>query len=136
GIQPLIEEMLDRYLGVHHGITVRANGLSIREDGSWKIIWRDSSPHGVEKGRALREARANDLKNPNTDHILWCGEASSDFAAALLADVVLARQNTSLEKLCRANLIPHRVFSTFDTVRDAVAEWIEEHPSIDDANEP
>ncbi|KAF8925113.1 hypothetical protein BGZ58_001123, partial [Dissophora ornata] len=42
GIQPLIEEMLNRYLGINHGITVRANGLTTREDGSWRVIWRDS----------------------------------------------------------------------------------------------
>ncbi|KAF8936310.1 hypothetical protein BGZ47_009557, partial [Haplosporangium gracile] len=42
GIQPLIEEMLDRFLGVNHGIIVRANGLTTRPDGTWRILWRDS----------------------------------------------------------------------------------------------
>ncbi|KAF9130823.1 hypothetical protein BGW39_002577, partial [Mortierella sp. 14UC] len=42
GIQPLIEELLNRYLGVDHGIIVRANGLATRPDGTWKILWRDS----------------------------------------------------------------------------------------------
>ncbi|KAG0251336.1 hypothetical protein BGZ95_006919, partial [Linnemannia exigua] len=51
GIQPLIEELLNRYLGVDHGITVRANGLTTRPDGTWKVLWRDSSPFGLEKGR-------------------------------------------------------------------------------------
>ncbi|KAF9199266.1 hypothetical protein BGZ49_010651 [Haplosporangium sp. Z 27] len=131
GIQPLIEEMLNRYLGRGHGIVVRANGLNRKDDGSWKVLWRDSSPFGVEKGRALREARANDLKKPNTDHILWCGDGSSDFPAALVSDIVLARKNTSLEKLLRANQIPHRAFTTFDTVREAVSDWIREHPKDD-----
>lgn len=126
GIQPLIEEMLDRYLGVNHKIIVRANGLTIRPDGTWRILWRDSSPYGVEKGRALREARANDLQNPKTDKILWCGDGSSDFPAALHSDIVLARQNTSLEKLCRANSIPHRSFVTFATVQEMAQEWLDQ----------
>lgn len=42
GIQPLIEEILNRHLGADHGIEVRANGLTVREDGSWKVVWRDS----------------------------------------------------------------------------------------------
>ncbi|KAF9104640.1 hypothetical protein BGX29_001533 [Mortierella sp. GBA35] len=113
GIQPLIEEMLARYLGVDHGITVRANGLTIREDG-WRIIW------------PLREARAKDLTNPSTDKILWCGDGSSDFPAALVSDLVLARQNTSLEKLCRANQIPHRAFETFETVQQTAQEWLDQ----------
>ncbi|KAF9903688.1 hypothetical protein EC991_003463 [Linnemannia zychae] len=125
GIQPLIEELLNRYLGVDHGIIVRANGLTTRPDGTWRILWRDSSPFGVEKGRALREARAKDLTNPTTDKILWCGDGSSDFPAALASDIVFARQNTSLEKLLRANLIPHQAFVTFATVLDTVQEWVE-----------
>ncbi|KAF9920439.1 hypothetical protein FBU30_009758 [Linnemannia zychae] len=129
GIQPLIEEMLNRYLGVDHGITVRANGLTIRPDGHWKVVWRDSSPFGVEKGRAMREARAQDLKNPSADKILWCGDGSSDFPAALVADIVLARENTSLEKLCRANQIPHRSFTTFETVQDVAQEWLDQQES-------
>lgn len=42
GIQPLIEEMLNRYLGVNHKVIVRANGLTTRPDGTWRILWRDS----------------------------------------------------------------------------------------------
>ncbi|KAF9359185.1 hypothetical protein BGX26_012960 [Mortierella sp. AD094] len=132
GIQPLIEEMLNRYLGHGHGIVVRANGLTMKEDGSWKVLWRDSSPFGVEKGRAMRDARANDLKKPSTDEILWCGDGSSDFPAALASDIVLARQDTTLEKLLKANQIPHKAFTTFDTVLEAVSEWIQEHPKSED----
>ncbi|KAF9417832.1 hypothetical protein BGZ76_004485, partial [Entomortierella beljakovae] len=128
GIQPLIEEMLNRYLGEGHGITVCANGLTFKEDGSWRVLWRDSSPFGVDKGRAMREARINDLKNPSTDKILWCGDGSSDFPAALASDIVLARKNTSLEKLLRANHIPHKVFTTFDTVTETAREWIQKNP--------
>ncbi|KAG9062788.1 hypothetical protein KI688_005094 [Linnemannia hyalina] len=130
GIQPLIEEMLDRYLGVNHNIIVRANGLIIRPDGTWRILWRDSSPYGVEKGRALREARANDLQNPTTDKILWCGDGSSDFPAALCSDIVLARQDTSLEKLCRANSIRHRSFVTFETVQEVTQEWLDQQQEL------
>ncbi|KAG0017928.1 hypothetical protein BGZ81_010465 [Podila clonocystis] len=122
-IQPFIEEMLDRFLGVGHGIEVRANGLTFQEDGTWKVLWRDSSPFGIEKGRALREARANDLQDP-TDCILWCGDGSSDFPAALESDIVLARQGTSLEKLCKANQIEHTVFTSFSTVQEKVEEWL------------
>ncbi|KAG0333473.1 60S ribosomal protein L8B, partial [Podila humilis] len=104
-IQPLIEEILIRYLGSDHGIEVRANGLTFDHNGSWKIQWRDSSPFGVEKGRAIREARANDLQDPS-DCIVWCGDGSSDFPAALESDIVFARQGTSLEKLCKANQAP------------------------------
>ncbi|KAF9573058.1 hypothetical protein EC968_009108 [Mortierella alpina] len=142
GIQPLIEEILNRHLGVDHGIEVRANGLTVREDGSWKVVWRDSSPFGVEKGRALREARANDLENPTLDQILWCGDGSSDFPAALVADIRLARQNTTLEKLLRANQITHRAFTTFKTVQETVEDWLREHPerllvgSLSDTSEP
>lgn len=75
---------------------------------------------------ALREARANDLQNPTTDKILWCGDGSSDFPAALSSDIVLARQNTSLEKLCRANSIPHRSFATFATVQEMAQEWLDQ----------
>ncbi|KAF9995891.1 hypothetical protein BGZ80_006335 [Entomortierella chlamydospora] len=132
GIQPLIEEMLNRYLGHGHGIVVRANGLTFQEDGSWKVLWRDTSPFGVEKGRALREARANDLKKPSTDQILWCGDGTSDFPAALASDIVLARQDTTLEKVLKANQISHRAFTTFDTVLEVVNEWIQEHPRSED----
>ncbi|KAF8939320.1 hypothetical protein BGZ47_008231, partial [Haplosporangium gracile] len=74
----------------------------------------------------LREARAKDLQNPSTDKILWCGDGSSDFPAALSSDIILARQNTSLEKLCRANSIPHRAFVTFATVQEMAQEWIDQ----------
>ncbi|KAF9194123.1 hypothetical protein BGZ51_001102 [Haplosporangium sp. Z 767] len=87
-----------------------------------------SIPYGVEKGRALREARANDLQNPSSDHILWCGDGSSDFPAALVANNVMARKNTNLEKLCRANQIPHHSFTTFERVQEVVEEWMREHP--------
>ncbi|KAF9965357.1 hypothetical protein BGZ70_004999 [Mortierella alpina] len=101
-----------------------------------------SIPFGVEKGRALREARANDLENPASDQILWCGDGSSDFPAALVADIRLARQHTTLEKLLRANQIPHRAFTTFRTVQETVEDWLREHPgrlsagSLSDTSEP
>ncbi|KAF9287233.1 hypothetical protein BGZ68_002065 [Mortierella alpina] len=142
GIQPLIQEILNRHLGADHDIEVRANGLNFRDDGSWKIVWRDSSPFGVEKGRALREARASDLVNPTSDQILWCGDGSSDFPAALVADIRLARQHTTLEKLLRANQIPHRAFTTFKTVQETVEEWLLAQPEralaglLPDASEP
>lgn len=72
---------------------------------------------------ALREARANDLQDP-TDCILWCGDGSSDFPAALESDIVLARQGTSLEKLCKANQIEHLAFTSFSTVQEKVEEWL------------
>lgn len=126
GIQPLIEEMLNRYLGYDHGIQVRANGLDTR-DGHWRLLRRDTSPYGVEKGRAIRDARERDLQNPHSDQIMWCGDANTDFPAALRANIVLARQNTSLERLLRANSIPHQVFTTFATVREAVEAWVRDH---------
>ncbi|KAF9088750.1 hypothetical protein BGX23_007128 [Mortierella sp. AD031] len=107
GIQPLIEEMLARYLGVDHGITVRANGLTIREDG-WRIIWRDSS---TSKGLDEPEHGQDSVVRRR---------------AALVSDLVLARQNTSLEKLCRANQIPHRAFETFETVQQTAQEWLDQ----------
>jgi hypothetical protein len=75
---------------------------------------------------ALREARQKDLRSPSTDKILWCGDGSSDFPAALSSDIVLARQNTLLEKLCRANQIPHRSFVTFATVQEMAQEWLDQ----------
>ncbi|KAF9196668.1 hypothetical protein BGZ50_008613 [Haplosporangium sp. Z 11] len=128
GLKPLIAGILEHHLGADHGIEIRANSLTTREDGSWRVLWRDSSPYGVEKGRALREARANDLQNPSSDHILWCGDGSSDFPAALVANNVMARKNTNLEKLCRANQIPHHSFTTFERVQEVVEEWMREHP--------
>ena len=76
----------------------------------------------------MREARANDLFYPDMDQILWCGDGSSDYPAAVEADIVFARENTSLERLCRANNIPHEVFSTFDTITKLTQDWIERHP--------
>ncbi|KAF9895822.1 hypothetical protein BX616_008753, partial [Lobosporangium transversale] len=75
----------------------------------------------------LREAKENNLWNPK-DEILWCGDGSSDFPVALMANIVLARQDTTLEKLCRANQIAHRVFTTFETVQEEVENWLLTHP--------
>ncbi|KAF9342662.1 hypothetical protein BGX34_007843, partial [Mortierella sp. NVP85] len=75
----------------------------------------------------ILEARENDLQNPQSDQILWCGDGKADFPAALRANIVMARRNTTLERLLRANSIPHQVFETFATVKDAVEAWVRDH---------
>lgn len=94
-----------------------------------------NSPFGLEKGRALREARERDLRDPSTDQILWCGDGSGDFPAALESDLVLARENTSLERLCRANNVVHTSFSTFATVQSIAEEWLQNHPGAQTSEE-
>jgi HAD superfamily phosphoserine phosphatase-like hydrolase len=90
------------------GVEIRANRL---EPGSWRCVFRDPSPDGHDKARALRAARRRGYRT------VFIGDGYSDRGPARVADLVFARRGRSLLEFCRVRSVPCEAFDTLEEVR-------------------
>jgi 2-hydroxy-3-keto-5-methylthiopentenyl-1-phosphate phosphatase len=95
------------------GLEIRANRLLTDGRAGWRCVFRDRSPFGHDKARALREARRRGR------HAVFIGDGLSDHAPAEVADEVFAKNG--LAAWCRERGIRHREMAGFDAVLASLA---------------
>eukprot|EP00842_Homolaphlyctis_polyrhiza_P001572 jgi/Hompol1/2415/HPOL_006019-RA len=118
GLVPLVRHFIDRY-ALQSGndisdIKVLANDAEILSKG-WKIHYLDETPHGHDKGQALRDAKAQ-YGNTNRPLIVFIGDGVSDISAATEADLVFAKRGKDLETWCIRQKIPYTPWDDFSTI--------------------
>jgi 2,3-diketo-5-methylthio-1-phosphopentane phosphatase len=107
GIGTLIGRAFERE-GLWHVRTL-ANDAEVSLEG-WRMTFRDASPHGHDKARAVRAAAARGLQT------VFIGDGISDYDAALAADVRFAKRGRNLERFLSERGVDHAVFSDFAEV--------------------
>ncbi|KAJ6013579.1 Pdp3-interacting factor 1 [Penicillium herquei] len=124
GLKPVLRRVLDTFLGeaASSSIDIVANDATIKDDGSWKPIWRHDTELGHDKALSVNEARAAAQAECLPDEmplIVFIGDGVSDLPAAREADVLFARRGLRLEEYC----IEHGIaYTPFDTFADIKAE--------------
>jgi 2,3-diketo-5-methylthio-1-phosphopentane phosphatase len=89
-------------------LEILANDLRPDERTGWQCVFRDDTPFGHDKARALRAARERGK------HAIFIGDGLSDRAAAEAADEVFAKH--SLAEYCRDRGINCREYRAFDEI--------------------
>jgi HAD superfamily phosphoserine phosphatase-like hydrolase len=102
-------EIIDLFVtpGAFPDLDVRANRFV---PGTWRCEFRDDSPLGHDKARAVCDAQARG------GYAVFIGDGFSDREPAAVADEVFARAGRSLVAYCRAQGIECREFETLADV--------------------
>uniref|UniRef100_A0A060TCI5 ARAD1D39468p n=1 Tax=Blastobotrys adeninivorans TaxID=409370 RepID=A0A060TCI5_BLAAD len=120
GMEPIIRALLTKLVGekAAQNIQIVANDVDLREDGTWNVKFRDETPHGHDKSRAIRPYAQLDKSVRPT--IFYCGDGVSDLSAAREADLLFAKEGRDLITFCEREKIPFTVFSSFKQIHDTV----------------
>ncbi|OUM66140.1 hypothetical protein PIROE2DRAFT_41055 [Piromyces sp. E2] len=114
GLIKLIHEVLNKYLTEEEleKIQIFANDHTIAPNGHWKIIYRDDSELGHDKGRTIQEVKNkdNDLK------IIFIGDGLSDISVSKHADYLFAKKGRTLQRWCEQEKIPYYPYNTFEDI--------------------
>ncbi|ORX84598.1 phosphoric monoester hydrolase [Anaeromyces robustus] len=114
GLIKLIHEVLNKSLTDEEleKIQIFANDHTIGPNGHWKIIYRDNSELGHDKGKTIDKIKNNDkdLK------IIFIGDGMSDISASQHADYLFAKEGRSLQRWCEQEKIPYYPYTTFEDV--------------------
>ncbi|KAJ3195619.1 hypothetical protein HK101_011619 [Irineochytrium annulatum] len=124
GLTPIVDSFMAPYQGKEGStIEVRANGVEIGP--SWKILYRDDSEYGHDKGLPLRQLKEKygASERPIT---VFIGDGISDISAAKHADFVFAKKGKDLEKWCLDEGVPHIAWDRLGVVVDWVKKRMEE----------
>lgn len=89
-------------------VEVRANRF---EPGTWRAVFRDSTPLGHDKAAAVSAARELGRRT------VFVGDGFSDREPAEVADLVFARRGRSLIEHCRTRRIACVQFDSFSEVQ-------------------
>ncbi|AGO09968.1 AaceriAAL023Wp [[Ashbya] aceris (nom. inval.)] len=132
GMKPLIDALLEQLLGCEalQQIEVIANDVEVRQDGTWRIQYRDESEHGHDKSRSIEacKRRWEHLEQPPV--YFYCGDGVSDLSAAKECDLLFAKSGKDLISFCRKQGVPYREFNTFDDVLSAVKRVVAGETSV------
>jgi 2-hydroxy-3-keto-5-methylthiopentenyl-1-phosphate phosphatase len=88
------------------------------EPGTWRCIFRDETPHGHDKARAVLAARKAGGRT------VYVGDGVSDHEAAAAADLVFAKGR--LVEFCGTRGIRHHTYESFDDVMADMHAVLEE----------
>ncbi|KAJ3220192.1 hypothetical protein HDU67_005518 [Dinochytrium kinnereticum] len=125
GLVPLCELFLKTYTREGGVLEVFANDVVFGE--RWKIVYRDESQYGHDKGapiRALKEQFASNCKERPI--LIFLGDGISDISAAKEADFVFAKKGKDLEKWCCDEGVPHITWERLGVVLEWIKKRVDE----------
>ncbi len=111
GLGPLIERALARN-GLER-VPLLSNG-AVPDPNGWRMAFRDDSDYGHDKAAAVKAART-----PG-ETIVYVGDGTSDYAAAVAADRRFARKGRALERFLKARGVPFTAFGSFGEIARAL----------------
>ncbi|KAI8838678.1 HAD-like domain-containing protein [Chytridium lagenaria] len=118
GLDPLCNLYLEPYVKQKDSIMeVFANYVEFGD--RWKIVYRDDSQYGNDKGEPIRQWREKPI-------LIFLGDGISDISAAKEADFVFAKAGKDLEKWCCDEGVPHITWDRLGVVLDWVKKRLEE----------
>ncbi|KAJ3101744.1 hypothetical protein HDU97_001094 [Phlyctochytrium planicorne] len=126
GLTPICDQFLSSY-EKREGSIVEVFANNVEFGPRWKILYRDNSQYGHDKGAPIRALKEQYANNPAERPILiFLGDGISDISAAKEADFIFAKADKDLEKWCQKEGVPHISWSRLGTVLDWVKARLEE----------
>lgn len=124
GMKPVIAALLEKLLGKEavENIEIVANDVSVDpETGAWDIVFRDETPFGHDKSRAIKPY----AQLPNRPALFYCGDGVSDLSAAKETDLLFAKEGRDLVDYCKRENIPYETFRNFQDIQAGIERYIE-----------
>ncbi|CDR36345.1 CYFA0S01e00694g1_1 [Cyberlindnera fabianii] len=120
GMKPIIRALLENLVGEDSidKIEIVSNDCKVNPDNSWEIVYRDETPFGHDKSRAIKPYREARNAAGSKQVLFYCGDGVSDLSAARETDLLFAKRGKDLVTICRRDLIP---FTQFDSFKDILA---------------
>jgi len=138
-MMPIIKALLTNYLGEEEAsqITVIANDVKYREDGSWTIVFRNpESGFGHDKSKTIeaytKEWLAKEKEGVHRPKFFYCGDGVSDLSAARETDLLFAKKGMDLITYCEREGVPYTVFEDFTEIHQHVDELIEGKKTLEE----
>lgn len=137
GMKPIIKALLQKLVGEDavERIEIVSNDVEVNaEDQSWRISYRDETPFGHDKSRAIRpysEARPTGSQQK----FFYCGDGVSDLSAAKETDLLFAKRGKDLVTICRRDKIPFTQFDSFKDILRDIKRILSEEVSIEQLDE-
>lgn len=129
GMQPIIRALLTKLIGpTADKIDIISNDVDIHEDGTWDILFHDSSHFGHDKSLAIKPYAA--LPKPPT--MIYCGDGVSDLSAARETDLLFAKRGRDLVAYCVKERMPFAVFDSFRDIHKTVEKILNKEVSMED----
>lgn len=149
GMDVVIETLLKKLLKpeLHPFIQVYSNHVeSPNKDGSWNIVYRDSSSFGHDKHQSIQHAVAKYYPDSNLSSssssssssskgargtLFYCGDGVSDVSAARSCDLLFAKTGHDLVDICKRDGINYMEFASF---HDILSEIQKELSNVSQSN--
>jgi 2,3-diketo-5-methylthio-1-phosphopentane phosphatase len=136
GMKPIIRALLLKLVGEDSidRIEIVSNDAKVNEDESWEIVYRDETPFGHDKSRAIRpyrDARSSDSQQK----LFYCGDGVSDLSAAKETDLLFAKRGKDLVTICKRDKIPFTQFDSFKDILRDIKLVLNNEKTIDDLDE-
>jgi 2,3-diketo-5-methylthio-1-phosphopentane phosphatase len=136
GMKPIIRALLLKLVGEDSidRIEIVSNDAKVNEDESWEIVYRDETPYGHDKSRAIRPYR--DARSANSQQkLFYCGDGVSDLSAAKETDLLFAKRGKDLVTICKRDKIPFTQFDSFKDILRDIKLVLNNKKTIDDLDE-
>lgn len=136
GMKPIIKALLQNLVGEESidQIEIISNDVKVNEDGSWEIIYRDETPFGHDKSRAIRPYREA-RKDVKTQTLFYCGDGVSDLSAAKETDLLFAKRGKDLVTYCRRQNVVFTQFDSFKDILENIKSVVNGEKTIEELNE-
>lgn len=128
GMKPVIHALLVNLLGEEatQNIEIISNDTKVNEDGSWEIVYRDTTPFGHDKSLCIKPY----AQTPGRPTLFYCGDGVSDLSAARETDLLLAKEGKDLITYCEREHIPYTTFGSFQEIHQKIKSIVEGDQTI------
>lgn len=139
GMKPIIHNLLLNLLNdtyTENPLEIISNDVKVADDGSWDIVYRDSTSFGHDKSIEIKKIinYKKQVDNSKT-HFFYCGDGVSDLSAARETELLFAKKGKDLIKYCETERIPYTTFKDFSDIHKAVQEIVQGKKGIAEFNE-
>ncbi|EEB09738.1 phosphoric monoester hydrolase [Schizosaccharomyces japonicus yFS275] len=122
GMEPFIRALFAVYLGEDEAkkIEIVSNGIDVKPDGKWSIVYHDNSHFGHDKSLTIRPYA--ELSEDERPLMVYCGDGTSDLSAAKETQLLFAKKGRDLITYCKRENVPYVEFETFADIHDCVKQ--------------
>lgn len=123
GMKPIIQALLAKLIGEKavEETEIISNDVKTNDDKTWEIIFRDESPFGHDKSRAIRPY----AEQPDRPILLYAGDGVSDLSAARETDLLFAKAGKDLIRYCEDEKIPYTTFHSYSDIHEKIKDIVE-----------
>lgn len=129
GMKPIIYNLLKHLVGedAAENIDIYSNGVVVKDDNSWDIVYKDDSSFGHDKSLSIKEYLESH-KFDNVPPLFYCGDGVSDLSAAKETNLLFAKHGKDLIIYCNRENIPYTEFNNFEEILTKMTKIIDGEP--------